>query len=73
MKCVLFAKMDQVFSLGNRTIKKYWKNGKKYWKSQGKVREFCQSGKVGTLLAKNWFYFTHGLNSQGLFYSFYTR
>ena len=29
--------------------KKYWENGKKYWKSQGKVREFCQSGKVGTL------------------------
>ena len=49
MNCVLFAKMDQVFSLGNRTLKKYWKNGKKYWKSQGKVREFCQSGKVGTL------------------------
>ena len=22
---------------------------KKYWKSQGKVREFCQLGKVGTL------------------------
>ena len=22
---------------------------KKYWKSQGKVREFCQPGKVGTL------------------------
>ena len=22
---------------------------KKYWKSQGKVREFCQSEKVGTL------------------------
>ena len=33
----------------NKTLKKYWKNGKKYWKSQGKVREFCQSGKVGTL------------------------
>ena len=49
MNCVLFAKMDQVFSLGNRTLKKYWKNGKKYWKSQGKVREFCQSGKVETL------------------------
>ena len=49
MNCVLFAKMDQVFSLGNRTLKKYWKNGKKYWKSQGKVREFCQSRKVGTL------------------------
>ena len=34
----------------NKTLKKYWKNGKKYWKSQGKVREFCQSGKVGTLI-----------------------
>ena len=33
----------------NKTFKKYWKNGKKYWKSQGKVREFCQSRKVGTL------------------------
>ena len=33
----------------NKTLKKYWKNGQKYWKSQGKVREFCQSGKVGTL------------------------
>ena len=25
---------------------------KKYWKSQGKVREFCQSEKVGTLHEK---------------------
>ena len=33
----------------NKKLKKYWKNSKKYWKSQGKVREFCQSGKVGTL------------------------
>ena len=41
--------MDQVFSYKNKTLKKYWKNGKKYWKSQGKVREFCQSRKVGTL------------------------
>ena len=49
MNCVLFAKMGQVFSLKNKTLKKYWKNGKKYWKSQGKVREFCQSRKVGTL------------------------
>ena len=50
MNCVLFAKGDQVFGLKkNKTLKKYWKNGKKYWKSQGKVREFCQSGKVGTL------------------------
>ena len=29
--------------------KKYLKNGKKYWKSQGKVREFCQSAKVRTM------------------------
>ena len=29
----------------DKTLKKYWKNGKKYWKSQG----ICQSGKVGTL------------------------
>ena len=26
MNCVLFAKMDQVFSLKNKTLKKYWKN-----------------------------------------------
>ena len=37
--------MDQVFSKGNKTLKKYWKIGKK----TGKVREFCQTGKVGTL------------------------
>ena len=36
MNCVLFAKVDQVFSLKKtKTFKKYWKNGKKYWKSQG--------------------------------------
>ena len=29
MNCVLFAKMDQVSSLENNTLKKYWKNGKK--------------------------------------------
>ena len=39
MNCVLFAKMDQVFSKENKTLKKYWKIGEKYWKSQGKVRE----------------------------------
>ena len=46
MNCVLFAKMDQVLSLKNETLKKY------YWKMEkntGKVKEFCQSGKVGTL------------------------
>ena len=48
MNCVLFAKVDQVFSLkkNNKTLKKYWKVAK----NTGKVREFCQSGKVGTLL-----------------------
>ena len=45
MNCVLFAKMDQVFSKENKTLKKYWKIGK----NTGKVREFCHSGKVGTL------------------------
>ena len=35
MNSVLFAKMDQVFSLKKQNIKKYWKNGKKYWKNQG--------------------------------------
>ena len=49
MNCVLFVKMDNFFSLENRTLKKYWKMAKKYWKSQGKVREFYKSGKVGTL------------------------
>ena len=38
--------MDQVFSKENKTLKKYWKIGK----NTGKVREFCQSEKVGTLL-----------------------
>ena len=33
MNCVLFAKMNQVFSF--KKLKKYWENGKKYWKSQG--------------------------------------
>ena len=31
---------------------------KKYWKSQGKVREFCQSGKVGTLFRSSVFTFS---------------
>ena len=35
MNCVLFAKMDQVFSKENKTLKKYWK----IEKNTGKVRE----------------------------------
>ena len=45
MNYVLFAKMDQVFSLKNKTLK----NTGKMEKDTGKVREFCQSRKVGTL------------------------
>ena len=35
MNCVLFAKMDQVFSLQNETFEKYWKNGKKILEKSG--------------------------------------
>ena len=35
MNCELFAKMNQVFSKENKTLKKYWKIGK----NTGKVRE----------------------------------
>ena len=37
--------MGQVFSLKNKTLK----NTEKMERDTGKVREFCQSGKVGTL------------------------
>ena len=47
MNCVLFAKMDQVFSKENKSLKKILENWKK---NTGKVREFYQSGKVGTLV-----------------------
>ena len=46
MNCVLFAKMDQVFRLKNETLKKYFK---KMETNTGKVGEFCQFGKVGTM------------------------
>ena len=36
MNCVFFAKMDPVFNLKKRNIKKYWKHGE----NAGKVREF---------------------------------
>ena len=35
MNCVLFAKMDQVFSKENKTLKKYWKIGKKIREKSG--------------------------------------
>ena len=35
MNGVLFAKMDQVFSKENKTLKKYWKIGKKILEKSG--------------------------------------
>ena len=35
MNCLLFAKMDQVFSKENKTLKKYWKIGKKILEKSG--------------------------------------
>ena len=42
MNCVLFAKMDQVFSLKNKTFKTYWKMEK-----YGKVGDFFSVRKSG--------------------------
>ena len=42
MNCVLLLKWIKF------SVKKI--KHKKYWKSPGKVGEFCQSGKVGTLV-----------------------
>ena len=48
MNCVLLAKMDQVFSSKSKTIKHTAKVGE----NTTKVLEFCQSGKVGTMLTQ---------------------
>ena len=45
------------FSVKQTNTKKILENWKKYWKSQGKVWEFCQSGKVGTLFELLCIYF----------------
>ena len=47
MNCVLFAKMDQIFSLEKKTriLKKYLKNRNEYCKSQ----ELCQPRKVESM------------------------
>ena len=50
MNCVLFAKMDQIFSKENKALKKYWKIGKKYWKSQG-ILSVRKSGNPGYLVS----------------------
>ena len=46
MNYISFAKINQVSAK-----KKPLKNTRKIGKSTGKVREFCQSGKMGTLLS----------------------
>ena len=46
MKCVLFVHMDKL-QLKNQNI---LKNTGKIEKYTGKVGEFCQSGKLGTML-----------------------
>ena len=48
MNCVLFAKMDQVFSLKKtRTLEKYWKNGKKILEKSGKNQGILSVRKSG--------------------------
>ena len=48
MNCVLFAKMDQVFSKENKTLKKYWKIRKILEKS-GKIQGILSVRKSGNL------------------------
>ena len=47
MNCVLFAKMDQVFSKENKTLKKYWKIGKKILQKSGKSQGILSVWKSG--------------------------
>ena len=47
MNCVLFAKMDQVFSKENKTLKKIREIGKKILEKSG---NFVSPEKVGTLI-----------------------
>ena len=42
----IIAKMNQVFSLKNKTLKKLLVNGEKYWKSYGNL----SVRKVGTMI-----------------------
>ena len=47
MNCVLFTKMDQVFSKENKTLKKYWKIGKKILEKSGKSQGILSVRKSG--------------------------
>ena len=54
MNCVLFAKMDQVFSLKNKTLKNTGKNGKRYWKSQGFLSVWKSGNPEGVYPSMHW-------------------
>ena len=47
MNCVLFVKMDQVFSKENKTLKKYWKIGEKILEKSGKSQGILSVRKSG--------------------------
>ena len=47
MNCALFAKMDQVFSKESKTLKKYWKIGKKILEKSGKSQGILSVRKSG--------------------------
>ena len=47
MNCVLFAKMDQVFILGNRTLKKILENWQKVLEKSGKSQGILSVHKSG--------------------------
>ena len=47
MNSGLFAKMDQVFSKENKTLKKYWKFGKKILEKSGKSQGILSVRKSG--------------------------
>ena len=53
MNCAFFGKWIKFSVKKKQNIKKILEKWQKYWKSQGKVREFCQSRKVGTLFLSN--------------------
>ena len=56
MNSVLFAKMDQVFSKENKTLKKYWKFGKKILEKSGKSQGILSVRKSGNPVYHNMFF-----------------
>ena len=62
MNCVLFAKIDQVFSKENKTLKKYWKIGNKILEKSGKSQGILSAWKSGNPAFMAWFYTPWGLS-----------